>query len=82
MGIEPTSSAWKAEVLAFELHPQNRYRVASVRGARPIPSRQVALKSRALTQTVLYVASSLAPENSGGGGRIRTSEGGAVRFTV
>ena len=22
MGIEPTSSAWKAEVLAFELHPQ------------------------------------------------------------
>jgi hypothetical protein len=23
MGIEPTSSAWKAEVLAFELHPQN-----------------------------------------------------------
>ncbi len=31
MGIEPTSSAWKAEVLAVELHPQtfsdpnNRY---------------------------------------------------------
>jgi hypothetical protein len=22
MGLEPTSSAWKAEVLAFELHPQ------------------------------------------------------------
>jgi hypothetical protein len=48
MGIEPTSSAWKAEVL-----PLNYTR------AVPEPS-----------------------DRYSGGGRIRTSEGRAVRFTV
>src|SRR3954471_15180842 len=28
-GIEPASSAWKAEVLTFELHPRRRLRIAS-----------------------------------------------------
>ena len=28
MGIEPTSSAWKAEVLAFELHPHTAYTIS------------------------------------------------------
>ena len=46
MGIEPTSSAWKAEVLAFELHPQNQYRVASIGGAKPILLSGGAEKSR------------------------------------
>ena len=48
MGIEPTQSAWKAEVL-----PLNYTRLSSL----------------------LYF-------NTGGGGRIRTFEGRAVRFTV
>ncbi len=26
MGIEPTQSAWKAEILAIELHPHNMFR--------------------------------------------------------
>ena len=27
MGIEPTQSAWKAEILAIELHPHKRFRL-------------------------------------------------------
>ena len=53
MGIEPTQSAWKAEVL-----PLNYTRL--------VCSQPIAL---------LYVY-------TGGGGRIRTFEGRAVRFTV
>jgi hypothetical protein len=59
MGVEPTSSAWKAEVL-----PLNYTRQAQ---SQRIPSR---------------VTSSHLNSKNGGGGRIRTSEGGAVRFTV
>ena len=53
MGIEPTQSAWKAEVL-----PLNYTRLVC---RQPI--------------ALLYVY-------TGGGGRIRTFEGRAVRFTV
>ena len=58
MGIEPTSSAWKAEVL-----PLNYTRC----GDRAY---------HALTEILMF------GPIAGGGGRIRTSEGGAVRFTV
>jgi hypothetical protein len=53
MGIEPTRSAWKAEVL-----PLNYTRL--------VCSQPIALQYG----------------YSGGGGRIRTFEGRAVRFTV
>ena len=53
MGIEPTQSAWKAEVL-----PLNYTRLVC---RQPIALRY---------------------GYSGGGGRIRTFEGRAVRFTV
>ena len=53
MGIEPTLSAWKAEVL-----PLNYARLTQLRQIDLI--------------VVLYL----------GGGRIRTYEGRAVRFTV
>ncbi len=49
-GIEPASSAWKAEVIAIIRCPR--------------PSR------------------SYSPDEDGGGGRIRTFEGSAGRFTV
>ena len=35
MGLEPTSSAWKAEVLAFELHPPRPLYFASSHQANP-----------------------------------------------
>ncbi len=56
MGIEPTQSAWKAEVL-------------------PLNYTRVTLKG--LIETRHYKTF-----NNGGGGRIRTSEGIANRFTV
>ena len=61
MGIEPTYSAWKAEVL-----PLN-YTRAAQNAPEPAPGCRPHRP---------------APILSGGGGRIRTSEGGAVRFTV
>lgn len=61
MGIEPTSSAWKAEVL-----PLNYTRESFIR----------------LTKAALPHTRSTPPCVNGGGGWIRTTEGGAVRFTV
>ena len=57
-GIEPASSAWKAEVL-----PLNHTRVP-------------------LSQLVWTANLDWPPSKSGGGRRIRTFEGIAVRFTV
>ena len=53
MGIEPTRSAWKAEVLPLNY-----------------------------TRLVYSQPFALHYGNTGGGGRIRTFEGRAVRFTV
>ncbi len=59
MGIEPTYSAWKAEVLPLNYTRKTVTGIYSNIPITPLP----------------YTS-------PGGGGRIRTSEGGASRFTV
>ena len=68
-GIEPASSAWKAEVL-----PLNHTRVPFFAFAyRPKPPRYTYHRNN---------LSAAAQKANGGGRRIRTFEGLAVRFTV
>ena len=67
MGIEPTPSAWKAEVL-----PLNYTRFNPVAGAR----------RRAAPPSSPLATSNSKLVLNGGGGWIRTTEGRAVRFTV
>ena len=74
MGIEPTLSAWKAEVL-----PLNYTRVNSIYLGL-YPSNRTAQKAHPSFRPT-YI-NSTGHSRAGGGGRIRTSEGGAVRFTV
>lgn len=62
MGIEPTSSAWKAEVLPLNYARQRIFKQPPTK--------------RFYSKGFLYRL------KAGGGGRIRTSEGRAVRFTV
>ncbi len=79
MGIEPTSSAWKAEVLPLNY---TRMNPAYLANNQPLQQRSdiglatVVLRSFNLTHLACLNA------RSGGGGRIRTYVGLASRFTV
>ncbi len=75
MGIEPTSTAWKAEVLPLNYtrrpHADNKKLQAPAAEAQ----HRCGFKRRHRLLRLEF-------SKHGGGGRIRTSEGGAVRFTV
>jgi hypothetical protein len=75
MGIEPTLSAWKAKVLPlnYARTQNNRRQKTSIRRE----TTKIFINARYL---IYYLSSDLCSLN--GGGRIRTFEGCAVRFTV
>ena len=72
MGIEPTLSAWKTEVL-----PLNYARTSEDREQKTVMHIEYAQH-----HYLSFVFCTLSSILRNGGGRIRTSEGGAVRFTV
>ena len=94
-GIEPAPSAWKAEVLPLNYTRRCRRRFASLKalpavlslpGAAPRVSslargESLALPSRARGEPLALPGDPRA-QAGGGGGRIRTYEGEAIRFTV
>ncbi len=73
MGIEPTLSAWKAEVLP--LNYTRTHLSLFLLGIFLAPLKNY---NKNITAWQIYTQACI----SGGGGRIRTFEGEAVRFTV
>ena len=78
MGIEPTSSAWKAEVIAIIRCPHPETRLPS----SFCNKKEIALFNVELISLPNQLRLRKASPESGGGGRIRTFEVDDGRFTV